>query len=200
MTTDQASEPSVFSVGHSNHELDVFLGLLQRAGIEAVADVRSVPRSGYSPQFDRAPLERALAEVGTRYVFLGAELGGRPEEPEYYDADDHVRYDLVARSEQFEHGLARLLEGARRYRVAMLCSEENPEHCHRRLLVARVLAERGVGVEHLRGDGTIASEAELGPLDEPRVQGSLFEGGERTTWRSVRPVSRDGRPRSSSVA
>lgn len=188
----------LFTVGHSNQDLDAFVALLVTAGIEAVADVRSIAGSGYSTQFDRAPLERALTEVSIRYVFLGNELGGRPDGDEYYDDTDRVRYDLVAESSAFLGGIERLLAGANQFRLAMMCSEENPEHCHRRLLVSRVLARQGVGVRHLRADGSIDVEIDIA-AEETRVQGSLLAGGELTTWRSTRPVSRDGRPRSSSV-
>ena len=37
--------PTIFTVGHSNQSLEVFLTLLNSHGITAVADVRSHPRS-----------------------------------------------------------------------------------------------------------------------------------------------------------
>ena len=43
----------------------------------------------------------------------------------------------------------------------MLCSEEDPSHCHRRLLVGRVLRQRKIEVQHIRGDGTVQAEDEL---------------------------------------
>ena len=45
-------------------------------------------------------------------MFLGAELGGRPPEPELYDTKGHARYDLMMRTERFGAGLERLLTGA----------------------------------------------------------------------------------------
>jgi uncharacterized protein (DUF488 family) len=188
----------VWSIGHSNQDLDGFLALLDKHGIEAVADVRSTPRSGYSPQFDQPALTKALRDAGKYYVFLGDELGGRPDGEEYYDRDGHVRYDLVARSRPFLSGIDRLVEGARRHRVAIMCSEEDPSNCHRRLLIARVLPGMGVDVIHLRGDGALQDDSELAPHVEASVQADLFGGGERSTWRSVRPVLQGGRPRSSS--
>lgn len=187
----------VWTIGHSNQDLDDLVALLRKHGIKAVADVRSVPRSGYAPQFDQAVLRRELAEAGIGYVFLGRELGGRPDDDALYDADDHVRYDLLALTPTFRAGLERLTEGARTYRVAMLCSEEDPSGCHRRLLLARVLVEEGARVRHIRADGSVQDDDALGPYGEATVQRGLF-GEERSTWRSVRPVSRDGRPRSSS--
>src|SRR5205085_6180126 len=126
-----------------------------------VADTRSQPYSKYSPQYDVTELKRALVENGFRYIYLGRELGGRPDGKEFYDADGHVLYARVAESPAFLEGIARLESGMRDFRVALLCSEENPAGCHRRLLIGRVLEKRGVVVDHILGDGRLQSEEEL---------------------------------------
>ena len=94
----------------------------------------------------------------------------------------------MAKSERFTTGLERLLTGAATYRVAILCSEENPENCHRRLLIGRVLADRGITVLHIRGDGSVVSEEDLGRLPEDTVQGALF-GQQAGAWRAERSVT-----------
>jgi uncharacterized protein (DUF488 family) len=129
-----------------------------------------------------------LLAAQIEYVFLGKELGGRPPEPESYDTKGHVLYSAVAKSQRFASGLQRLLTGAATYRVAILCSEENPGNCHRRLLVARVLADRGITVLHIRGDGNVISEDDLGRLPEDTAQCALF-GQDDAAWRSTRPVT-----------
>ncbi len=151
----------IWTVGHSTHPADELLALLQAARIEVLADVRSQPYSRHNPQFRRENLQASLQEAGLRYVFLGTELGGRPPEPEFYDAHGHARYDLVMGTERFGAGLDRLLIGAASYRVAIMCSEEDPARCHRRLLVTRALVQRGVEVRHLRGNGQVVTESEL---------------------------------------
>jgi uncharacterized protein (DUF488 family) len=163
---------AAFTIGHSNHSLDAYLALLRTHEIEVVADVRSAPRSRYSPQFDRASLERELREAQIGYVYLGAELGGRPVGDEFYDERGRVRYDRRAESAEFQTGIERLLAGIERYRVAVMCSEEDPQRCHRRLLVGRELLERGTPVRHIRGDGSVELEAtapELPTLDQPQL-------------------------------
>jgi uncharacterized protein (DUF488 family) len=167
-------EQTIWTVGHSTHELPVLLSVLRGQEIEVVADVRSQPFSRRNPQFNRERLRGALADAGLRYVFLGAELGGRPPEAEFYDNADHVLYGAVARTERFNSGLERLLDGAGDYRVAILCSEENPARCHRRLLVGRVLVERGVEVAHMRGDGSVLPDEQLRPHTPDLSQDSLF--------------------------
>jgi uncharacterized protein (DUF488 family) len=152
---------AVWTVGHSTHPADELVGLLRTQQIEVLADVRSQPYSRHNPQFRRESLKATLEQGGLRYVFLGAELGGRPPEPEFHDASGHVRYDLVRATERFRGGLDRLLTGAGAYRVAIMCSEEDPVRCHRRLLITPALVQAGVEVRHIRGDGRVVAESEL---------------------------------------
>ena len=170
----------VWTVGHSNRPAGGLVELLHGAEIEVLADVRSQPYSRHNPQFRRDNLRASVEQAGLRYVFLGTELGGRPPEPEFYDASGHARYDLVARTERFQAGLERLLTGAATYRVAIMCSEEDRSRCHRRMLVTRALIGREVEVRHLRGDGRVVTEAELdreltGPGSRGEAQAALFD-------------------------
>ena len=188
--------PTIWSVGHSTHAMPAFLELLEAAGIQVVADVRSQPFSRFNPQFNRRELRAALRDAGLDYVFLGEELGGRPPERELYDEAGHVLYGELAKNPRFRGGLRRLIEGAERFRVAMVCSEEDPTHCHRRLLITRVLCDEGVSVLHIRGDRTTIAEADLQAADRSETQAMLF--GEERTWRSTRSVSRSTPQKSSS--
>jgi uncharacterized protein (DUF488 family) len=187
--------PHLFTIGHSNVALDDFLGLLHQHGIEAVADVRTVPRSRYVPHFNAGQLRDALARRAIDYLPFGQDLGGRPAGDEFYDEEGHVLYERLAVSPAFQAGLNRILAGAQASRVALLCSEEDPSRCHRHLLIGRVLRKRGVAVSHIRRDGRIETEADLDAREiggDP--QATLFEGGSgRDPWRSPRPVPR-GRP------
>jgi uncharacterized protein (DUF488 family) len=72
--------PGLFTIGHSNQALDHFLSLLQRHGIEAVADVRTVPWSRHVPHFNAKTLGATLGSQGIDYVPLGRELGGEHSE------------------------------------------------------------------------------------------------------------------------
>ena len=170
--------PGLFTIGHSNQTLDDFLDLLQQHGIEAVADVRTVPWSRYVPHFNAKALGKALAQRTIEYVPFGRELGGRPEGEEFYDDQGQVLYGRLAASPAFQEGLDRVLARAQTARVALLCSEENPARCHRHLLIGRVLRERGVAVSHIRGDGHLETEADLAAREmSGDLQPTLFEWG-----------------------
>lgn len=149
---DAGSAVRIFTIGHSNHPLDVFLRLLRSHGIEVVADVRSVPHSRFSPHFSRGPLAAAVAAAQLDYSYLGRELGGRPTDPACYE-NGRIRYARQARSGAFRAGVAALLATARRRRVAVMCAEKEPLRCHRTLLVAPALEASGADVTHILADG-----------------------------------------------
>ncbi len=186
---------ALLTIGHSNHSAERFQELLSEHGVEVLVDIRSWPHSRYVEWADRSRIGDVARVAGARYLFLGKELGGRPDGDEFYDPAGHVLYGKVARSDEFRRGIERLLRGAGRYRVAIMCSEENPASCHRRLLVAKVLLERGLVIDHIRGDGSREVEAEPIILAE----GSLFDD-EESLWRSSLSVSRRQPPRISSAA
>jgi uncharacterized protein (DUF488 family) len=147
-----ATGNAVFTIGHSTHSAEAFLALLRQHEVGAVADVRSSPYSRFNPQFNREALEPFLKANGIQYVFLGRELGARSDDRSCY-LDGRVQYARLARTTVFQSGLDRVLQGAARYRVALMCAEKEPLECHRTLLVAKALAERGQPVQHIHADG-----------------------------------------------
>lgn len=195
MSTSSSSRPTLYSIGHSNHSEEKFLDLLTQHSIEVLVDVRSQPFSRYNPQFNDSNLKRAVEAAGIRYLFLGDQLGGRPEDVEFFDEAGHALYHSMAESPAFLAGIERLERGASEHRMAIMCSEENPAVCHRHLLVTRVIRDRGIDVLHIRGDGRLETEDQVAP---PEKQGVLFADMEQRSWKSIRSVSPKRRPPSSS--
>lgn len=145
---------TVYTIGHSTHASERFLGLLTGAGVTAIADVRSAPYSRHTPQFNRDTLSQSLAACAIQYVFLGRELGARSGDPSCYE-NGRVQYGRLAATELFRAGLDRVVQGSHRFRVALMCAEKEPIECHRTVLVAQALAQRGVPIEHILADGSI---------------------------------------------
>jgi uncharacterized protein (DUF488 family) len=145
---------TIYTIGHSTHLIERFVELLKSVSITAVSDVRSRPFSRMNPQFNREPLKKALRAEDLRYVFLGKELGARSEDQSCY-RNGQVQYDLLAETELFRRGMERVKEGARSFRVALMCAEKEPLECHRAILVARQLAEQGIKVKHILADGRV---------------------------------------------
>ncbi len=183
---------TLWTIGHSNHPLEVFLALLGQHRMEVVADVRSSPYSGYASQFNREALNPALRGRAIRYLFLGDLLGGRAEDKRFYDDEGRVLYDQMAQSPGFRQGIRRLLEGVAKFRVAILCGEEDPTDCHRRRLVGRVMLEHGVQLMHIRGDGSVQSEEQIAAEEtfrKTKGQLNLFETEDPGEWKSTQSVS-----------
>lgn len=148
----------LFTIGHSNHATARFLALLERHGVEAVADVRSRPFSRFVPQYSKRALGEILAGEGIDYLFLGEQLGGKPRRGDVAGA----RPDYAARiaTPAFQDGIAQLLAATRRQRLALLCRERDPLDCHRLHLVCRYLAPMALAIRHILPDGAVEPQAE----------------------------------------
>jgi len=173
----------LFTIGHSNHTIEDFISLLQQHGVTALADVRSHPYSLFLPHFKRKELKTALAKAKINYVFLGQELGARPNNQECY-VDGKAVYEKIAATEIFKEGIKRLLKGLEKQRISLMCAEKDPLTCHRAILICQHLRNSNLQVNHILKDGMLESHQELenrmlskhGFLtEEEPIQLSLFD-------------------------
>ena len=180
------STPVVYSVGHSLHKVERFIDILRLYDIETLLDVRSAPSSTRAPQFNRKALKESLELHGLRYLFGGAQLGGGPRGTDFYDDEGRALYWKMASTEDFSSGIDGLVKLAGQSRTAIMCSEEDPKDCHRRLLIGKVILRLGVDMIHLRGDGSQNRE----PRDDSLTasQSSLFGSNGDENWKSIRSV------------
>jgi len=158
---------ALFTIGHSNQTIEKLIHLLEENGVMLLVDVRSAPYSRYNPQFNKENLERILPEHWMEYAYAGKYLGGRPPDPGCYkkkilpqeDIDylHEVDYPEVMKRTWFHKAIEQLLDLADQQTTAILCSEEDPELCHRHHLIAKYLLENypEVEVKHIRGDGSV---------------------------------------------
>jgi uncharacterized protein (DUF488 family) len=158
--------PTVWTVGHSNHDLDAFAALVQRHRVDRLLDVRSHPYSRFAPHFNREHLQAEMEARSLRYVFLGLALGGRPQRADHLDARGRALYGRMAQEPAFTDAIDQLLHGASECRLALLCSCGQPWECHRRLLVGKVLCERGAELCHILPDGRLQSERSVELRDD----------------------------------
>jgi uncharacterized protein (DUF488 family) len=178
---------TVWTVGHSNHDVETFLALVQRHQVAHLVDVRSHPYSRYASQFNRDELRASIEACDIRYTFLGAALGGRPRHEDQLDAEGHALYDRMSMEPTFSDAIDGILRGASEHRIALLCSCGVPHECHRRLLVGKVLCDRGAELRHILPDGDVLSERTV-QLRDDHAQDMLF-GHDELPWRSIRSVS-----------
>ena len=195
MMENELDYQTIFSVGHSNHSMQEFVSLVNGFHINVLVDVRSHPYSRHAPQFSLTGLSQELEQKGIKYLYLGGELGGRPDDECFYDDNGYVLYNEWSQSALFLKGIERLERGAKNYRIVLMCSEENPVECHRRLLITPVLERRGIRVMHIRRGARLESEAEL---LKQELQPTLFKNPEGVTWKSIRSVLQKKQLRNSS--
>lgn len=138
----------VYTIGHSNRPIVDFLSLLLENKISAVADVRSYPHSRTQPHFNQESLIDSLAAHGIAYVFLGNELGGRTTDLACY-VEGKVKYEKLAQTKPFQSGLDRIVKGSSKHKIALMCAEKEPLSCHRCILVARHLIDKGLAIKHI---------------------------------------------------
>jgi uncharacterized protein (DUF488 family) len=157
----------IYTVGHSSQSIETFIEQLQQHRVEVVADVRSQPYSARFPHFSRAPLQASLKNAGIDYVFLGRELGARRDEAQCY-LDGLASYERIAKLPAFAAGIERLLSGAQKYRVALMCAEQDPLTCHRSILVCHELKKHEASITHICRGGVLEDhqQAEQRLLEE----------------------------------
>jgi uncharacterized protein (DUF488 family) len=176
------NEPkAIYTIGHSNILVSKLIDLLKQHDIRILVDVRSSPYSQHFPQFNRENLEKSVTEAGLQYKFAGEYLGGRPKDPSCYKNHQVpdgkaeylqlVDYPTVMTKDWFQKGIQRLLELSQEGKTAILCSEENPAHCHRHHLIGKHLMQNGVKVWHIRGDGNMVKGEQIPDLNnEPPAE------------------------------
>lgn len=166
---------TVYTIGHSNLDLEAFLERLRSFCIELVADVRQYPGSRAFPHFGKERLSAALREAGIEYRHMPA-LGGRrrpiADSPNTgWDVEAFRAYADYAWTPAFREALDELVAMAREKRTAILCAEAVPWRCHRRI-VSDYLLSRGIEVVHIIAPGK-ADEAKLTPFAEILPDGRI---------------------------
>ena len=166
----------IFTIGHSNHSIEAFISLLKQHEITVVADVRSHPFSRYLPHFNKPELDTELSKAGIKYLFLGRELGARPEDSGCYDLSGKALYERIAATPLFSEGIQHLKEESQTEKITLLCAEKDPITCHRTILVCEKLRGFELQINHILADGSLESQEEL----EERLLAKFNKSKERS--------------------
>ena len=154
--------PTIYTVGHSTHPIEVFLDLLKAYSINCLIDVRSVAASSYNPQYNKEPLTNFLKTNGITYMHFAEEFGARHTDPDLLDDEGKVNFELVRKSWNFKQGVERLWQGIDKgFTIALMCSESEPFDCHRFSMVSIALEKDGFDVKHILKDKTLKTNAQL---------------------------------------
>lgn len=148
----------IYSIGYGNRKINEFVELLKKFHIEYLVDIRSKPFSQYHPEYNKGLIERTLSENSIKYAFLGNELGGRPDDETCY-TDGKVDYNLLEQKNFYRNGIERLKAAYEQgYDVAIMCSEQKPEECHRSKLIGATLINESIKVQHIDEEGNLEDQ------------------------------------------
>ncbi|HEY8321311.1 MAG TPA: DUF488 domain-containing protein [Candidatus Baltobacteraceae bacterium] len=151
---------ALLTLGHGTASAEELSALIRGAEIEAIVDVRSVPKSRRHPQYwSEAMAEWVPRLTGSSYRWEPA-LGGfrAPDRNSPNVALRHPSFRAYAdymETAAFAEGLDALLTEARATTTAVLCSETLWWRCHRRLIADAAMLLRGETVLHLMHDGKL---------------------------------------------
>lgn len=153
-------ENKIYTVGHSSQTQEEFLSLISAFGVDCIVDVRSVPASKYTPQFNLEQIKWFLKARGVQYLHFGDEFGAR--RTDCINDDGQVDFELAVRTPAFLRGVERLRKGLEKgFTISLMCSEAEPLECHRFSLVSRYFYDNGFAVNHILKGGVLASHKEL---------------------------------------
>ncbi len=174
---------SLFTIGHSTHPIETFVGLLAAHTVATLIDVRSYPSSRRWPQFNQADLQASLERAGIAYQWA-KNLGGRrnsklTDSP--HTAWDHPAFRSYAdytETPDFADGLFELTRSALAVRTAIMCSEGLWWRCHRRI-ISDHLTVRGWDVMHVMPNGKLVAHAlpDFATVDHERI---VYDGGQQS--------------------
>lgn len=198
-----AKEKIIYTIGYSSFEIDSFVEILKKYNINVIVDVRSSPYSQYKSEFNRESLRDYLKNTNISYVFLGEECGARVSDHSCY-INGKVDYGLVAKTSLFKTGIQRLLKGAEKYTLALMCAEKDPITCHRTILICRNLQTEGVTIRHILENGAIEfhkdseqrllkifklNHPELFRSEQQRLDDAYARQGKKIAYETAEPTS-----------
>lgn len=192
---------TIYTIGHSNQTIDMFVDLLNNANIKVVVDVRSSPFSAYVSQFNRGQIEKTLSSAGMEYFYLGQALGGRSNDPQDF-SQGQVQYEKLSKKPAYEYALDELTNKSKNSPTAIMCSEKDPIDCHRSLLISESLVDKDIQIKHIHSNGNIEShekalerlliihklnQADLFSTEEERLIKAIKLQEEKVAYRIAEP-------------
>jgi len=160
MGKERMAKPVLYTVGHSTHPIDYFLELLKHYNVNCVVDVRSLAASRFNPQYNKKSLTTSLNDHHIVYLHLGDEFGARQTDPNVLDNEGRVDFEKIRSTDKFRQGIQQIWSGVEKgYTIALMCSESDPLHCHRFIMISPALGD--FEIRHILKDKSIVSQHQL---------------------------------------
>jgi uncharacterized protein (DUF488 family) len=143
----------VYTMGFSNRTWDQTLETLENFQIERLVDIRTLPGSKHTPQFNLEHLLEELPKAGVEYIHLKS-LGGlrKPRKDSTLNSawqnSGFRGYADYMQTPEFEAALNELIRLTGEKTTVYCCTEAVFWRCHR-MLVSDALLVRGFEVGHI---------------------------------------------------
>lgn len=150
----------IYTIGYAGTTIGQFLQILKDKNVSLLIDVRSIPKSQYFYQFNDNLLSKALANIDIKYENWKREFGARQEGRNFY-TDNILDYEMFAKSEQFQTGIAKIKELENQGKnICLMCAEIDPINCHRAILCGKEIFANGMDVTHIiaKRNGEVIAE------------------------------------------
>lgn len=162
-------ETTLYSIGHGRKSFEELIKELNSFGISFLIDVRTVPYSKWSPQFNQELFKSELkSRTNIRYDWWADResdtyIGGRPLDDSCFDDEGYFDYNKMAKYPSFQKGLERLVIAQENgFKVALMCSESDPSECHRSKLIGRELfVQYNINMLHIIDSHKVLTEKDV---------------------------------------
>ncbi len=128
----------IYTIGHSTHPIGEFIGMLESFHVHKLIDVRTIPKSGFNPQYNQEALSKSLANEKIDYKHMTGLGGLRHAKKDSINCGwrnaSFRGYADYMQTEEFENSLQELIKEAHKKTVAIMCAEAVPWRCHRSLI------------------------------------------------------------------
>lgn len=144
---------TVYTIGYEGTDIDNFVAVLKKAGIQVLADVRAVAVSR-KKGFSKRALQARLEAEGIGYVHLVA-LGDPKEGREAARAGHHARfvrvYNAHLAKDHARTALKDLAGLVTQQPTCLMCFERDPQGCHRSIVATQLECGK-IETRHLYSD------------------------------------------------
>lgn len=153
-TVDPHEGKKIFSMGHSNHPIDQFIGLLQLSGVTTLVDVCGSPSSKRYPQYNKQSLIASCSANNIVYRHC-SQLGNKQHKIQTLIELPAGQSAVERLSEEY------FASGANA--TAIMCSEQDSDTCHRKIVAQRLYDDCSINTKHISRLGKIRDHVVLDP-------------------------------------
>lgn len=148
----------IFAIGYSIHPIEKFLELLKAHEIKMLVDIRTIPKSRHSPEYNEDQLKAFLKKekIGYRHMkgLGGLRHASKQSKNTGWENLSFRGFADYMQTQEFQLNLEKLKKIAEKKRCVLMCAEGVPWRCHRSL-IADALTVQKWSVFHIQSKKTV---------------------------------------------